>query len=516
MWPSQNLFRPREGGEVERMVRALQWGMAAGAVLFIGGIVTWIIHLIRTAWRLGDVPSASIGISLVAIPVFLTLLGVILYVFWGLLGSRGGPADSSPPGSAQRGGGDRRGEASRTRILIVLLGLVGCVSATDVRAAFGGHESLSVLLPADPLEGSRLFTEKGCPSCHAVHGAGGMRGPDLGRGTLNRPLLEIAGVMWNHSPGMEHVFQEKRIARPKFKPSEMASLLTFLYYLGSLDPPGDAAVGSRLFRQKGCETCHSLGGKGGSIGPALDKYSSYASPLYLTRSLWNHGRAMAKEMQKREVPRPTFEGSDIPDLLAYVRSAGSGERIYVHPGSPKRGEKLFTSKHCIECHSVRGHGGKVGPDLGIKLKGSLMRIAGSMWNHGPKMWAKMAERGISVPTLTTEEMSDLISYLYYFQFIDPPGDAGRGLAVFREKRCGTCHAPAATGKPVAPPLDEVVETFNAPVDVITGMWNHAGRMEGKMAEENVAWPVLRGGETSDLIAYLLSVRRGTSPADEKR
>ena len=30
-------------------------------------------------------PSASIGISLVAIPVFLTLLGVILYVFWGLL-----------------------------------------------------------------------------------------------------------------------------------------------------------------------------------------------------------------------------------------------------------------------------------------------------------------------------------------------------------------------------------------------------------------------------------------------
>jgi hypothetical protein len=47
--------------------------------------VTWIIHLIRTAWWLGDVPSASIGISIVAIPVFLVLLGVVLYVFWGLL-----------------------------------------------------------------------------------------------------------------------------------------------------------------------------------------------------------------------------------------------------------------------------------------------------------------------------------------------------------------------------------------------------------------------------------------------
>jgi hypothetical protein len=72
----------------ERTVRAAQWGLAAVAVLFIGGIVAWISHLIRTAWRLGDVPSASIGISLVAIPVFLTLLGVILYVFWGLLEDR--------------------------------------------------------------------------------------------------------------------------------------------------------------------------------------------------------------------------------------------------------------------------------------------------------------------------------------------------------------------------------------------------------------------------------------------
>lgn len=73
-----------------RLVRTLQWALALGAVLFIGGIVTWIAHLIRTAWRLRDVPSASIGISLVAVPVFLVLLGVILYVFVGLLGDRSG------------------------------------------------------------------------------------------------------------------------------------------------------------------------------------------------------------------------------------------------------------------------------------------------------------------------------------------------------------------------------------------------------------------------------------------
>ena len=143
---------------------------------------------------------------------------------------------------------------------LILLSGVGL----SVSPAFASHESLSVLLPADPLEGSRLFTGKGCIRCHAVHGAGGTRGPDLGRRILNRPLLEIAGVMWNHSPAMEQVFQEKRVPRPRFEPGEMASLLSFLYYLGSLDPPGDAATGARLFSQKGCEICHSLGGKAGA------------------------------------------------------------------------------------------------------------------------------------------------------------------------------------------------------------------------------------------------------------
>jgi cytochrome c2 len=152
-----------------------------------------------------------------------------------------------------------------------------------------------------------------------------------------------------------------------------------------------------------------------------------------------------------------------------------------------------------------GHGGKVGPDLGIKLRGSLMRIAGTLWNHGPKMWAKMAERGIQVPSLTEVEMADLISYLYFFQFIDPPGDASRGQAVYREKRCGSCHALRGIGEKVGPDL-ATVENLDTPLAVITEMWNHASKMEAKMTEVNVAWPVLKGGEVADLIAHLLSVR----------
>lgn len=392
----------------------------------------------------------------------------------------------------------------------VVVGVAVALGA--VGSGFAGHEALSPLLPGGSLTGSRVFVEKGCLRCHAIHGEGGTAGPDLGRTALIRPLLDVAGNMWNHSPRMERAFEKQRVARPQLKAEEMASLLAFLYSLGSLDPPGDAAVGARLFRQKGCQSCHRLGEKGGSVGPALDKYSRYASPLYLSAALWNHGKAMAEKMRGRQVPRPTFEGNDIPDLLAYIRSAGdSTARVYAPPGNPKRGEELFTEKRCVECHSLRGHGGNVGPDLGIRLKGSLMRIAGAMWNHGPKMWAKMAERGIDVPSLSEGEMSDLISYLYFFQFVDAPGDARRGWAVYKEKRCGACHVSAGAGKPMAPSLAEVAQKLQTPLDVVTEMWNHAGKEE-KTLEGNVAWPILKGGEMADLIAYILSVRGGAGPA----
>ncbi len=396
-----------------------------------------------------------------------------------------------------------------TRLLLATIVLAALVAApTPIRAE---HDSLSVLLPGDPLQGSRLFADKGCVGCHSVHGVGGTAGPDLGRETMNRPLLDIAAVMWNHAPGMERVFQERRVVRPTFVPGEMASLLAFLYYLGSLDPPGDVDRGATVFRDKGCERCHAVGGHGGHVGPALDRYSRYASALYLTTALWSHGRAMAAAMDAHHVPRPTFQGNDIQDLLAYVRSAGgSVERVYAAPGNPKRGESLFTSKHCAECHAVRGHGGHVGPDLARALKGSLTAIAGAMWNHGPRMWARMAERGIAVPTFTTEEMADLVSYVYFFQFIDEPGDPARGLAVYKEKRCGGCHE-AVGSRVMAPSFAMLAARLRTPLDVITAMWNHAGRMTEVMVAENVAWPMLKGGDMGDLVAYLLTRRDSAGP-----
>ena len=378
-------------------------------------------------------------------------------------------------------------------------------------SVFAAEDSSSAFLTGNPLDGGQLFQAKGCPRCHSIYGVGGGAGPDLGQGILKRSLLDIAGEMWNHSPGMAHVFQEQRAVRPTFTPEEMASLLSFLYYLGSMDPPGDAALGARVFVEQRCQNCHSLGGKGGTQGPQLDKYAQYASPIYLTTALWNHGKAMSGIMEQLHVPRPVLEKNDIPNLLAYIRTVGEEPgRVYIAPGNLQRGEKLFSEKQCINCHSFKEDGGKAGPNLRAKMMGSLMTIAGAMWNHAPKMWDTMNTRGISMPSITPEEMSDLLSYVYFLQFIDLPGDAKRGEVVYREKGCRKCHSlPGAAGT-VGPDLTKVGK-LQTPLEVVTEMWNHASTMEQKMLEESVVWPVFKGGEMSDLLAYLLSLRTETSP-----
>lgn len=67
-----------------RAVRAVRLAILVFFTAFILGIISWIIRLIRLSLELRDIPSASIGISLVAIPVYLLLLGLVYYVFWGI------------------------------------------------------------------------------------------------------------------------------------------------------------------------------------------------------------------------------------------------------------------------------------------------------------------------------------------------------------------------------------------------------------------------------------------------
>jgi membrane protein implicated in regulation of membrane protease activity len=51
--------------------------------IFVIGIIIWIINLISISVELHDAPGVSLGISLIAIPVFTTLACILTYAYFG-------------------------------------------------------------------------------------------------------------------------------------------------------------------------------------------------------------------------------------------------------------------------------------------------------------------------------------------------------------------------------------------------------------------------------------------------
>ena len=139
-------------------------------------------------------------------------------------------------------------------------------------------------LPKNPLKGQIIFEEKGCIECHAIGGYGGTEGPDLSQQMYFGSVLELASIIWNHTPQMNRKFRQLRMDRPQFTESEMLDLFGFLYYLRYLGEPGSVAKGKKLLETKGCTTCHTLGGQGGTVGPDFEQIQHYASPLYIVQA----------------------------------------------------------------------------------------------------------------------------------------------------------------------------------------------------------------------------------------
>jgi len=363
---------------------------------------------------------------------------------------------------------------------------------------------------ADPLKGRELFfASKGCIKCHSIRGKGGKVGPDLGMGQFDRSLSQIAGIMWNHSPKMGEKMRAVEIPRPKFKAQEMADIIAFLYYIDYFDEPGDPSQGRRLMKEKGCLACHSVAGEGGRIGPSLDRMKQYASPIFMAQAMWNHGPQMEAKMKELGIPRPLFQGKEVADFIAYIRAASKErvkKRVYILPGEPQEGKRLFSKKGCIKCHAIRGEGGRIGPDLAEKeMHRSLSRIAGVMWNHGPVMWARMKEKGIPRPVFNGKEMADIIAYLYFLRFSDDPGSTDKGKGLFASKGCIKCHAISGEGGRIGPDLAKSQASIS-PIYAAQLMWNHAPVMEERMKEKRLPWPKFEGEEMANLISYLTSIR----------
>jgi mono/diheme cytochrome c family protein len=141
---------------------------------------------------------------------------------------------------------------------------------------------------------------------------------------------------------------------------------------------------------------------------------------------------MAKLMWRSLADRPYFTPNEMSDLIAFLYTlrsfdapehVGRGQRLPGGPGDSQRGQQLVAAKGCLGCHSLTGPGGKVARSLD-RLKGfdSPWTIIATMWNHSFLMELKTAERKSAWPTLSSDEMADLVAFLRAHAY---SGDRGR-------------------------------------------------------------------------------------------
>jgi hypothetical protein len=82
---------PARGPWYERGIRVLQLMSIVLMWAFLGGAVTWMVNVVSVSRAQGDALTASVGISLVAVPVYTLVASVLTYVFIGLQRGRRGP-----------------------------------------------------------------------------------------------------------------------------------------------------------------------------------------------------------------------------------------------------------------------------------------------------------------------------------------------------------------------------------------------------------------------------------------
>jgi cytochrome c2 len=368
----------------------------------------------------------------------------------------------------------------------------------------------SAELSRDPLAGSQVFESKGCSKCHSVNGLGGTGGPDLGRIQEGRTFHELAATLWNHVPLMGAGMAEQGIEYPEMTAAEAANLVGFLVTLDYFDAPGDVTIGMHLFTHKKCFVCHRVGDYGGDAAHSLDFAGQYGSPILVAAAMWNHGAPMAEAMRERGVVRPTFQGSELTDLISYIESTARQPvegRVYVLPGRAEAGRTVFLEKGCNQCHSVQGIGGRLGPDLAeLERQWGLTEFAAAMWNKAPAMLETMKGMDLSAPWIGGGELADLVAYLYHIKYFAEPGDSELGEQVLHRKGCLSCHSLRGSGGTQASDLAWVGD-IASPAAVTASLWNHAVKIATMPQAWQKEWPSFEAAEIADLKAFLVELEK---------
>ncbi|MCX5736969.1 MAG: cytochrome c [Proteobacteria bacterium] len=154
-------------------------------------------------------------------------------------------------------------------------------------------------MAAEVVRGKGIWDKSNCMGCHTILGEGGYYAPELTKVVQRRGKEWIAIFLANPQamfPG------ERKMVNYHFDDGQTRDVIAFLDWIGGIDTNGfppkpdlvlPAAVAAAnvnlapppVMFGTVCVACHSVGGKGGAVGPALDGVAHRKTPQELDRWL---------------------------------------------------------------------------------------------------------------------------------------------------------------------------------------------------------------------------------------
>ncbi len=188
-----------------------------------------------------------------------------------------------------------------------------------------GKCHLTVEVPGAPSlsNGRKLFKEFECLECHRIGNVGGNVGPELtheGRYGHRDPEW-----LFKHFKDPEAVIPGTMMPDFDFTDEQAADLTMYMLSLTDEKIAGyfstktmipDVITGRELFFEKGCIGCHSIGGKGGKIGPDLANVATRRDAQWI----FDHFKDPKSISPKTVMPKFGFTDDEARALTLFVLS----------------------------------------------------------------------------------------------------------------------------------------------------------------------------------------------------
>ncbi len=193
-------------------------------------------------------------------------------------------------------------------------------------------------LTEDVLKGKEIWEKNNCMGCHTLLGEGAYYAPDLTK------VIERRGTTWIEVflDDPQAMFPgERKMVKYNFSKEEKTQIIAFLDWVGKVDSNGwppkpniplDSIKFTEVTSSNGnqsklakpekftqlCIACHAVGGKGGNVGPSLDRVGLKFDSDYLNRWLIDP-QAIKPGTNMPKLPLTESERKDIVLYLSELK-----------------------------------------------------------------------------------------------------------------------------------------------------------------------------------------------------